>query len=71
MSSSTSFHKSKTLHFRDTRLFVHEASLDELQSNMETLQMQDVNTTFSKFALLFETMLNMHAPLRLMSREQQ
>jgi len=71
MSSSTSFHKSKTLHFRDTRLFVHEASLDALQRNMETLQTQDVNISFSKFALLFETMLNMNAPLRLISREQQ
>jgi len=38
---------------------------------METLQMQDVNTTFSKFTLLFETTLNKHAPLKILSRKQQ
>jgi len=38
---------------------------------METLQMQDVNTSFSRFALLFETTLNKHAPLKMMSRKQQ
>jgi len=38
---------------------------------METVQMQDVNTPFSRFALLFETTLNKHAPLKIMSRRQQ
>jgi len=38
---------------------------------MKTLQMQDVNTTFSKFALWFEGTLNKYAPLKVMSRKQQ
>jgi len=38
---------------------------------METLQIQDVNTTFSRFKLLFETTLSKHAPLKIMSRKQQ
>ena len=38
---------------------------------MDTLQIQDVNTTFSRFALLFETTLNKHAHLKTMSRKQQ
>jgi len=38
---------------------------------METLQIQDVNTTFSRFALLFETTLNKHASFKVMSRKQQ
>jgi len=33
--------------------------------------MQDVNTTFSRFALLFEITLNKHAPLKMMSRKLQ
>jgi len=33
-------------------------------------QTEDVNTTFSKFALLFETTSNKHARLKLMSRKQ-
>ena len=38
---------------------------------METLQIQDVNTTFSRFALLFETTLNKHASFKVMSRKQR
>ena len=38
---------------------------------LETLQMQDVNTNFSRLALLFEIILNKHALLKIMSRKQQ
>ena len=69
--STKSYQKCTKLYARDTTLFETEAFLDELQRNMETLQIQDVNTTFSRFALLFETTLNKHAPLKIMSRKQQ
>jgi len=69
--STKSNQKCKKLYARDTTLFETEVFLDELQRNMETLQIQDVNTTFSRFALLFETTLNKHAPLKMMSRKQQ
>ena len=46
-----SYLKCKNLYVRDTTPFETEAFLYELQRNTETLQMQDVNTTFSKLAL--------------------
>jgi len=66
--SSKSYYKCKKLYVRDTTLLENEAFLDDLQRNMETLQMQDIKTTFYKFALLFETTLNKHSPLKIMSR---
>jgi len=71
MPSTKSYQKCKKVYVRDTTLFETEAFLDELQRNMETLQIEDVNTTFCRFALLFETTLNKHAPLKIMSRKQQ
>jgi len=71
MPPTKSYLKCKKLYVRDTTLFETEAFLDELQRNINTWQMQDVNTTFSKFALLFETTLNKHASLKIMSRKQQ
>jgi len=62
--STKSYQKCKKLYARDTTLFETEAFPDELQMNMETLQMQDVNTTVSRFGFLFETTLNKHAPLK-------